>query len=212
MGDSLSGLVCAMKIQTIHNRILILTVSAAVVPALIFLVRWLLGEGIGKYASFWIGAVAIPSLMALGSLTRTALIDFEKNPKLESDDNRSSALEEAFRAVATAEKKCKNLEYQNERLQDRSVSLQGKIRELEEEAIAKDALKPLGILDGLRSVIDKAGERVTTTLLGGSQLEVGLALSKAEVDGVQSMLNSLGRKLARPQVEEIMEANMFHQR
>lgn len=196
-----------MKIQTIHNRILILTVSAAVVPALIFLVRWLLGEGIGKHASFWIGAVAIPSLTALGSLTRTALIDFEKNPDLESDDNRSSALEEAFRAVATAEKKCKNLDSQNERLQDRLVSLQGKIRALEEEAIAKDALKPLGILDGLRSVIDNAGERVTTTLSGGSQLEVGLALSKAEVDGVQSMLNSLGRKLARPQVEEIMEAN-----
>jgi CheY-like chemotaxis protein len=59
----------------------------------------------------------------------------------------------------------------------------------------------------LRSVIDKAGERVTTTLTGGSQLEVGLTLSKEEVDGVQSMLDTLGRKLARPQVEEIMEAH-----
>ena len=78
---------------------------------------------------------------------------------------------------------------------------------MEEEAIAKNALKPLGILDGLRSVIDNAGERVTTTLSGGSQLEVGLALSKAEVDGVQGMLDSLGRKLARPQVEEIIEAH-----
>ena len=207
MGNSLSGLVCAMKIQTIHSRILILTVSAAVVPALIVLVRGLLGEGIGKYASYWIGVVAVPSLIALGSLTRTALIDFDKNPELESEDNRSASLEEAFRAVATAEKKCKDLESQNERLQDRSVSLQGKIRALEEEAIAKNALKPLGIIDGLRSVIDNAGERVTTTLSGGSQLEVGLALSKAEIDGVQGMLNSLGRKLARPQVEEIMEAH-----
>lgn len=55
-------------------------------------------------------------------------------------------------------------------------------------------------------MIGKAGERVTTTLTGGSQLEVGLALSKEEVEGVQSMLDSLGRKLARPQVEEMIEA------
>ena len=72
--------------------------------------------------------------------------------------------------------------------------------------IAKTEPKPLGILDGLRSMISKAGERVTTTLTGGAQLEVGLALSKEEVDGVQIMLDSLGRKLARPQVEEMMEA------
>jgi len=77
---------------------------------------------------------------------------------------------------------------------------------MEAAVVAADGPKPLGIIDGLRSVIGKAGERVTTTLTGGSQLEVGLALSKEEVDGVQSMLDSLGRKLARPQVEEMIEA------
>jgi CheY-like chemotaxis protein len=154
----------------------------------------------------WIVAVAIPSLIALGSLTRTALIEFEKKPAQEHDETQSKALDAASRAVAAAEDKSKALESQNERLQDRAVSLEGKIREMEEKLIVLDGPKPLGIIDGLRSVIDKAGERVTTTLTGGSQLEVGLALSKEEVDGVQSMLDSLGRKLARPQVEEFIEA------
>jgi len=207
MGDSRSRLVGAMQIQTVHTRVLLLTVSAAVVPALIVIVRGLLGEGIGKYSSWWIAAVAVVCLIALGSLTRTALVDFEKQPAQELEGTQGKALEEAFRAVASGEKKCKDLESQNERLQDRAVFLQTNIRQLEEEAIAKNAQKPLGILEGLRSVIDKAGERVTTTLTGGAQLEVGLALSREEVDGVQSMLTSLGRKLARPQVEEIMEAN-----
>ena len=206
MGDSLSGLVRAMKIQTIHHRILILTVSAAVVPILIVSVRALLGEGIGKYSSWWIAAVAVVSLAALGSLTRTALVEFEKEPAQEFESTQGQALEEAFRAVATAEKRSKDLEAQNERLQDRGVSLQGTIRDLEQQVIDKSDPKPQGILDGLRSMIDKAGERVTTTLTGGAQLEVGLALSREEIDGVQSMLDSLGRKLARPQVEEMMEA------
>lgn len=206
MGDPRSGPVCAMQIQTVHNRILILTVSAVAAPVLAVSVRWLLGEGIGKYSSLWIVAVAIPSLIALGSLTRTALIEFEKKPAQELDDAQGKALEEASRAVAAAEDKCKALESQNERLQDRAVSLEGKIREMAAAVVATDGPKPLGILDGLRSVIGKAGERVTTTLTGGSQLEVGLALSKEEVEGVQSMLDSLGRKLARPQVEEMIEA------
>ena len=205
-GYSRSRLVCAMQIQTVRNRILILTVSAAISPVLIVSVRGLLGEGMGTYSSWWIAAVAAASMGALGSLTRTALADFEKMPAQEFEDTQGKALAEASRAVANSEKKCKVLESQNERLQDRSVFLQGKIRDLEEEAIAKNVPKPLGILDGLRSMIDKAGERVTTTLTGGAQLEVGLALSKEEVDGVQIMLDSLGRKLARPQVEEMMEA------
>lgn len=206
-GYSRSRLVCAMQIQTVRNRILILTVSAAISPVLIVSVRGLLGEGMGKYSSWWIAAVAAASIGALGSLTRTALADFEKMPAQEFEDTQGKALAEAARAVANSEKKRKDLESQNERLQDRSIFLQGKIRDLEEEAIAKNVPKPLGIIDGLRSMIDKAGERVTTTLTGGAQLEVGLALSKEEVDGVQIMLDSLGRKLARPQVEEMMEAH-----
>ncbi len=206
MGDSRSRLVSAMQIQTVHNRILILTISAAIVPVLIVSVRGLLGEGIGKYSSWWIAAVAAASMGALGSLTRTALVDLEKQPAQEFEDTQGKALEEASRAVANSEKKCKDLESQNERIQDRAVFLQGKIRDLEAEMIANTEPKPLGILDGLRSMISKAGERVTTTLTGGAQLEVGLALSKEEVDGVQIMLDSLGRKLARPPVEEMMEA------
>lgn len=196
-----------MQIQTVHNRILILTVSAVVAPVLAVSVRWMLGEGVGKYSSLWIVAVAIPILIALGSLTRTALIDFEKSPSGDADKAQAKALEEASRAVAAAEEKSKALESQNERLQDRAVSLESKLRDLESTISADAGPKPLGIIDGLRSVIDKAGERVTTTLTGGSQLEVGLALSKEEVDGVQSMLDTLGRKLARPQVEEIIEAH-----
>ena len=196
-----------MQIQTVHNRILILTVSAVVAPVLAVSVRWMLGEGVGKYSSLWIVAVAIPILIALGSLTRTALIDFEKSPSGDADKAQAKALEEASRAVAAAEEKSKALESQNERLQDRAVSLESKLRDLESTIAADAGPKPLGIIDGLRSVIDKAGERVTTTLTGGSQLEVGLALSKEEVDGVQSMLDTLGRKLARPQVEEIIEAH-----
>ena len=196
-----------MQIQTVHNRILILTVSAVVVPVLAVSVRWMLGEGVGKYSSLWIVAVAIPILIALGSLTRTALIDFEKSPSGDADKAQAKALEEASRAVAAAEEKSKALESQNERLQDRAVSLESKLRDLESTIAADAGPKPLGIIDGLRSVIDKAGERVTTTLTGGTQLEVGLALSKEEVDGVQSMLDTLGRKLARPQVEEIIEAH-----
>ncbi len=196
-----------MQIQTVHNRILILTVSAVVAPVLAVSVRWMLGEGVGKYSSLWIVAVAIPILIALGSLTRTALIDFEKSPSGDADKAQAKALEEASRAVAAAEEKSKALESQNERLQDRAVSLESKLRDLESTIAADAGPKPLGIIDGLRSVIDKAGERVTTTLTGGTQLEVGLALSKEEVDGVQSMLDTLGRKLARPQVEEIIEAH-----
>ena len=195
-----------MQIQTVQNRIFILTATAVVALVLAVSVRWLLGEGVGKYSSLWIVAVAIPSLIALGSLTRTALIEFERKPAQSLDEAQSKALDEASRAVATAEDKSKSLESQNERLQDRVVSLEGKVREMEAAVVAVDGPKPLGIIDGLRSVINKAGERVTTTLTGGSQLEVGLALSKEEVDGVQSMLDSLGRKLARPQVEEMMEA------
>lgn len=195
-----------MQIQTVHTRILILTASAVVIPVLAVAVRWILGEGVGKYSSLWIVTVAIPILIALGSLTRTALIEFEKAPAGGADDAQAKALEAASKAVAAAEEKSRALESQNERLQDRAVSLEAKLREVESR-IANDAgPKPLGIIDGLRSVIDKAGERVTTTLTGGSQLEVGLALSKEEVDGVQSMLDTLGRKLARPQVEEIIEA------
>ena len=91
----------------------------------------------GKYSSWWIAAVAAASMGALGSLTRTALADFEKMPAQEFEDTQGKALAEASRAMANSEKKCKDLESQNERLQDRSVSLQGKIRALEEEAIAK---------------------------------------------------------------------------
>jgi len=195
-----------MQIQTVHQRILILTVSAVITPVLAVSVRWMLGEGVGKYSSLWIVAVAIPILIALGSLTRTALIEFEKTPSNDSDKAQAKALEEASKALAAAEEKSKALESQNERLQDRAVSLEAKLRDLESAIEATNGPKPLGIIDGLRSVIDKAGERVTTTLTGGTQLEVGLALSKEEVDGVQSMLDTLGRKLARPQVEEIIEA------
>ncbi|MFM7803564.1 MAG: response regulator, partial [Verrucomicrobiota bacterium] len=145
-------------------------------------------------------------IIGLGSLTRSALIEFERTPDEAKAVAHTTAVEEAAKAVAAAEEKVQMLESQNERLQDKAVSLEGKVRELEDAAAAKEENKPLGIIDGLRSVIDHAGDRVLTTLTGGSQLEVGLSLSKEEVAGVQSMLDTLGRKLARPQVEEIMEA------
>ena len=196
-----------MQIKTVYTRILTLTVTAAAVPLLAVSVRWMLGEGVGKYSSLWIALVAIPVQIALGSLTRSALIEFEKNPSGDAADAQAKAIQEASKALAAAEEKSKSLESQNERLQDRAVSLEQRVRELESAAAVEEGPKPTGIIDGLRSVIDKAGERVTTTLTGGSQLEVGLTLSKEEVDGVQSMLDTLGRKLARPQVEEIMEAH-----
>ena len=196
-----------MQIQTVHSRILILTVSSVAVPIVALCLRWLLAENVGKYSSLWFVVVGVFVLVALGSLTRSALNEYEKTPDEEGDAIRSKALKEASSAVAAAEDKVKALEAQNERLQDRAVSLETKIRELEDANSKEASDKPTGIIDGLRSVINQAGDRVMTTLTGGSQLEVGLSLSKEEVAGVQSMLDSLGRKLARPQVEEMMEAH-----
>ena len=196
-----------MQIQTVHSRILILTVSSVAVPLVALGLRWLLAENVGKYSSLWFVVVGVFVLLALGSLTRSALNEYEKTPDEEGDAVRAKALKEASSAVAAAEDKVKALESQNERLQDRAVSLEAKIRELEEANSKEEVDKPTGIIDGLRSVINQAGDRVMTTLTGGSQLEVGLSLSKEEVAGVQSMLDSLGRKLARPQVEEMMEAH-----
>ncbi len=196
-----------MQIQTVHSRILILTVSSVAVPIVALCLRWLLAENVGKYSSLWFVVVGVFVLVALGSLTRSALNEYEKTPDEEGDAIRSKALKEASSAVAAAEDKVKALEAQNERLQDRAVSRETKIRELEDANSKEASDKPTGIIDGLRSVINQAGDRVMTTLTGGSQLEVGLSLSKEEVAGVQSMLDSLGRKLARPQVEEMMEAH-----
>ena len=195
-----------MQIKTVHNRIIALVVVSLATPVVALLLRWGMAEGVGKYASLWFVVVGVPVIGALGSLTRSALIEYERTPDDTKDSAHAKALDEASRAVATAEDKVRVLESQNERLQDKAVSLEGKIREMEEAAAAKEKEPPTGIIDGLRSVIDHAGDRVMTTLTGGTQLEVGLSLSKEEVAGVQSMLDALGRKLARPQVEEIMEA------
>jgi CheY-like chemotaxis protein len=196
-----------MQIQTVHTRILILTVSAVATPVVALALRGALAENVGKYSSLWFVVVGVFVMVALGSLTRSALNEYEKTPDDEADAARATALKEASAAVAAAEDKVKVLESQNERLQDRAVSLETKIREMEEAHSREETDKPTGIIDGLRSVINQAGDRVMTTLTGGSQLEVGLALSKEEVAGVQSMLDALGRKLNRPQVEEMMEAH-----
>jgi CheY-like chemotaxis protein len=195
-----------MQIQTVHQRLLILTSVSVATPTVALALRWALDENVGKYSSLWLGVVGVLVIIGLGSLTRSALIEFERTPDEAKAVAHTKAVEEAAKAVAAAEEKVQALESQNERLQDKAVSLEGKVRELEDAAAAKEENKPLGIIDGLRSVIDHAGDRVLTTLTGGSQLEVGLSLSKEEVAGVQSMLDTLGRKLARPQVEEIMEA------
>lgn len=195
-----------MQIQTVHQRLLILTSVSVATPTVALVLRWALDENVGKYSSLWFGVVGVLVIIGLGSLTRSALIEFERTPDEAKQVAHAKAVEEAAKAVAAAEEKVQVLESQNERLQDKAVSLEGKVRELEDAAAAKEENKPLGIIDGLRSVIDHAGDRVLTTLTGGSQLEVGLSLSKEEVAGVQSMLDTLGRKLARPQVEEIMEA------
>ena len=196
-----------MQIQTVHSRVLMLTAVAVVTPIVTLSLRWVLAENIGKYSSLWFTVVAVAVLAGLGSLTRSALTEYEKTPNDAIDEAHNKALKTASDAVAAAEEKVRTLENQNERLQDRAVSLETKVRELEEAAVQREENKPLGIIDGLRSVIGHAGERVVTTLTGGSQLEVGLSLSKEEVAGVQTMLDSLGRKLARPQVEEMMEAH-----
>lgn len=195
-----------MQLQTVQNRILILTASAAATPLIAVGLRWMLAENIGKYASLWFVVVAVFVLIALGSLTRSALTEYDRTADTSGDSAQAKAIAEASKALAAAEDKVKVLESQNERLQDKAVSLEAKIRELEEASATEVKEKPTGIIDGLRSVIDHAGDRVLTTLTGGSQLEVGLSLSKEEVAGVQSMLDSLGRKLARPPVEELMEA------
>lgn len=195
-----------MQLQTVQNRILILTASAAITPVIAVGLRWMLAENIGKYSSLWFVVVAVFVLIALGSLTRSALAEYDRTADTSGDSSHAKAIAEASKALAAAEDKVKVLESQNERLQDKAVSLEAKIRELEEANATEVKDKPTGIIDGLRSVIDHAGDRVLTTLTGGSQLEVGLSLSKEEVAGVQSMLDSLGRKLARPPVEELMEA------
>lgn len=196
-----------MKIETVHQRILILTVAAAATPAVLLLINWTVAESVGKWAALWLSVVAVPAVIALGSVSRSSLSEYERTPDTEKDVAHKKAVEEASKAVTVAEEKVKTLEVQNERLQDKAVTLEAKVRELEESSVVDEKSKPLGIIDGLRSVIDHAGDRVMTTLTGGSQLEVGLSLSKEEVAGVQSMLDSLGRKLARPQVEELIEAH-----
>lgn len=196
-----------MKIETVHQRILILTVAAAATPAVLLLINWTVAESVGKWAALWLSVVAVPAVIALGSVSRSSLSEYERTPDTEKDVAHKKAVEEASKAVTVAEEKVKTLEVQNERLQDKAVTLEAKVRELEESSVGDEKSKPLGIIDGLRSVIDHAGDRVMTTLTGGSQLEVGLSLSKEEVAGVQSMLDSLGRKLARPQVEELIEAH-----
>jgi two-component system chemotaxis response regulator CheY len=195
-----------MQIKTVHNRIISLIVVSVATPLVALLLREGLDENVGKYASLWFVVVGVPVIGALGSLTRSALIEYERTPDDAKDSAHAKAVEEASKAVTVAEDKVRVLESQNERLQDKAVSLEAKIRDMEEEAAAKEKAPPTGIIDGLRSVIDHAGDRVMTTLTGGTQLEVGLSLSKEEVAGVQSMLDALGRKLARPQVEEIIEA------
>jgi len=175
-------------------------------PTVVLVLGWTLDGDIEKYSSLWLGVVGGLVIIGLASLTRSALIEFERTPDEAKAAADATAVDEAAKAIAAAEEKVQMLESQNERLQDKAVSLEGKVRELEDAAAAKEENKPLGIIDGLRSVIDHAGDRVLTTLTGGSHLKVGLSLSKEEVAGVQSMLDTLGRKLARPQVEEIMEA------
>lgn len=195
-----------MQIQTVHTRIIAQTATAIAVPIVALTARWALGEGMGKYSSLWIVVVGSVLVAGLGWLTRGALIEYDATPTEDLSESYLVALDKATKSLATAEAKSKELETQNQRLQDRSLSLELRVRELETPAVPAEPPKPAGIVDGLRTVIDVAGERATTTLTGGSQLEVGLALSKEEVEGVQTMLDSLGRKLARLQVEELIEA------
>jgi CheY-like chemotaxis protein len=196
----------SMQIQTVQTRIIVQTATAVAVPLVALIARWALGEGVGKYSSLWIALVGSVLVAGLGWLTRGALIEYDKTPTDDLSETYLVALDKATKSLAVAEGKSKDLEAQNQRLQDRSLSLEMRVRELETPAVPEELPKPAGIIDGLRTVIDVAGERATTTLTGGSQLEVGLALSKEEVEGVQSMLDSIGRKLARPQVEEFIEA------
>ena len=197
-----------MQIQTVHNRIIVQTATAVAVPIVALTARWVLGEGVGKYSSLWIVMVGSVLVAGLGWLTRGALTEYEKVPATTTDSNEEhlKALDKATKSLAVAIRKAKDLEAQNQRLQDRSLSLELKLKELETADVPQELPKSVGVIEGLRRVIDFAGERATTTLTGGSQLEVGLALSKEEVEGVQSMLDSLGRKLGRPPVELLLEA------
>ncbi|MFM7555192.1 MAG: hypothetical protein ACKPAH_07840, partial [Verrucomicrobiota bacterium] len=162
-----------MQIQTVRQRLLILTFVSVATPTVALVLRWTLDGDIGKYSSLWFVVLAVLVIIGLGSLTRSALIEFERTPDEAKAAAQTKAVDEAAKTVAAAEEKVQVLESQNERLQDKAVSLEGKVRELEDAAAAKEENKPLGIIDGLRSVIDHAGDRVLTTLTGGSQLEVG---------------------------------------
>jgi CheY-like chemotaxis protein len=204
-----------MELKTVEKRILVLTAAAVLTPVVSLILRMVLDENVGKYASIWFVVVGVPVVIALASLTRTALIEFDRSPRESSAPEKTPASEDApktpddSKTLAAAEEKIRLLEAQHKALKTRAAALEGKIRDLEaaaEVSQVTQATKPLSIIDGLRSVIDHAGERVITTLTGGSQLEVGLTLSKEELEGVQSMMDSIGRKLARPQVEDIIEA------
>ena len=205
-----------MDLKTVEKRILVLTVAAVLTPVVSLVLRMVLDENIGKYASIWFVVVGVPVVVALASLTRSALIEFDRSPKEPPSSSKETTVTENVSktqddsgSLVAAEEKIRLLEAQHKALKTRAGALEGKIRELEAAAEVpqvSQATKPVSIIDGLRSVIDHAGERVITTLTGGSQLEVGLTLSKEELEGVQSMMDSIGRKLARPQVEDIIEA------
>ena len=56
-----------MDLKTVEKRILVLTVAAVLTPVVSLVLRMVLDENIGKYASIWFVVVGVPVVVALAS-------------------------------------------------------------------------------------------------------------------------------------------------
>lgn len=192
-----------MAFKSVQKQVVLLLISAAVTLTAALLVRFGLKDDTGKFVSLWIFSLATPGLIVQGMLIRSALTQLEKKTKSDATVAANQAPPEA---LEKAKGRIDELETQNERLMDRVASVESAAKkEIAKAQAAEKSAQGVPIIDGIRSAIVGAGERAQAVITGGTRLELGITLSKDEVTNVRKMMSSIGRDLARPQLEEVAE-------
>jgi CheY-like chemotaxis protein len=187
---------------------LLITALSAVVAA--FLARFLLDADTGKLVTLWVLSIAAPIILAQGLYLRATLSECAR----EVEASKAAAVSNsAASAVADSRETVNRLESRIQDLESEVVRKSAPPQPDDSSSAESGSMEPKkgsvgnqGMVDGLRSMMVDAGERVQALLSGGNRLEIGITLAPGELESAREMMAAIGRVINRPAMEEIAES------